>query len=195
MIVDRMQTRRAAFVDRLWAVASDARTDRKQKLRAACALASLDPHGGRWEQLAGDVAGSLVVESASRLERWLDALRPARKVLLEPLAVVFRDRARPDTERSIATGILEQYANDDPQFLVKLIKDANVRQFATLLPVLKPHRVDVIDLLSAELDDAAGSRDVGGSQGQPRESEGQLRGRPAPPGRACGGLAVAQALA
>jgi len=151
VIVDRLQTRRGAFINRLWAAASDAGTDRKQKLRAACALASLDPQSGRWEQLAGDVAGSLVVENASRLERWMDARRPVRKVLLDPLAVIFRDSGRTDTERFLATDILEQYAADDPQFLVKLIKDANIRQFATLSPVLKLHRIDVIELLREEL--------------------------------------------
>ena len=35
VIVDRLQTRRAAFTERLWAVARNAGTDRKQKLRAA----------------------------------------------------------------------------------------------------------------------------------------------------------------
>jgi eukaryotic-like serine/threonine-protein kinase len=152
VIVERLQTRKVAFVDRLWAAAIDPSADRNQKLRAACAVASIDPQGGRWEQLAGDVADSLVHENASRLERWLDALMPVRKVLLEPLAAIFRNPARPDTERFMATGALEQYAADDPQFLVTLIKDANLRQFATLFAVLKPHRLDVIDLLRAELD-------------------------------------------
>ncbi len=152
VIVERLGTRRAAFIDRLWALASDAGTDRKQQLRVACALASLDPQGARWEQLAGAVAGSVVLEHASRLERWLDALRPARKVLLGPLAAIFRDPARTDTERLIATDILEQYAADDPVFLATLIKDANLSQFATLLPVLKTHHNQVIDLLRSDIE-------------------------------------------
>ena len=93
-----------------------------------------------------------MLENASRLERWIDALRPVRKVLLEPLGVIFRDPGRTESERVIATDILEQYAAADPRFLVKLIEAASIRQFATLLPVLKPHRAEVVELLEEELD-------------------------------------------
>ena len=74
---ERVRSRRAGFVDRLWGVASDKSTDRKSKLRAACVLAKLDPGDARWTMLAADIAGSLVLdENAYHLERWLDALRP-----------------------------------------------------------------------------------------------------------------------
>src|SRR5262249_53432156 len=60
VIAQRLRTHRAAFVDRLWAVASGAGTDRRRKLRAAGALAALDPDAGRWEAIAPEVAGALV---------------------------------------------------------------------------------------------------------------------------------------
>ena len=66
--------------------------------------------------------------------------------------MIFRDPGRTDSERFMATDILEQYAADNPGFLVKLIEDSNMRQFATLLPVLKPHRIEVVELLQEELD-------------------------------------------
>ncbi|HEX3451535.1 MAG TPA: protein kinase [Isosphaeraceae bacterium] len=152
---ERLRSRRSDFLYRLWATASDATTDRKHKLRAACALAMLDSGDTRWKVLAGDIAGSLVLdENAFRLERWLDALRPVRKSLLEPVAAIFRDRARPGDERFKATVILEQFAADDPEFLVTLIRDADLRQYKILMPVLRPHRDSVLESLIAELDRA-----------------------------------------
>jgi len=153
VISTRLETRRAAFIDRLWAVASGIGTDRKRQLRAACALARLDPADGRWAELARDVAGSLVLdENAFHLEQWLDALRPVRKALLKPAAAIFRDRARSDDERFKATVVLEQFADDDADFLVKLIKDADLRQYTSLLPLLKRHGAKVVDLLAGELE-------------------------------------------
>ena len=154
VIAQRLRTRRAAFVDRLWTVASAADTDRPRKLRAACALAALDADNGRWEALAPEVSNSLVLdENMFRIERWLDALRPVRKALLEPLAAIFRDRKRAEDERFHAAVILQQYAADQPRFLVELIKDADLRQSAMLLPALKPHRSAVIGWLAEELDE------------------------------------------
>ena len=149
----RLQSRRADFLDRLWTVASDAMTDRGPKLRAACALATLDAGDARWKALAGDIAGSLVLdENAFRLERWLDALRPVRESLLEPLASIFRNRARSEAERIKATVILEELAAASPEFLVTLIKDADLRQYKILIRLVLPHGDTVLESLVAELD-------------------------------------------
>src|SRR5262249_22955043 len=91
-------------------------------------------------------------ENAFYLERWLAALRPVRESLLEPMASIFRDRARSEDERFKATIILEKFADSDPQFLVNLIKVADLRQYKILMPLLKPHRDTVVDLLTAELE-------------------------------------------
>jgi eukaryotic-like serine/threonine-protein kinase len=148
----RLRARAAPFVHRLWTVATDPGTESKRKLRAACALAILDPHDARWDGLARDVSNSLVLkEYAFHLKRWLDALRPIKRALLEPVAAIFRDRAKSDDERFQATVILEQFGADLPEFLVKLIMDADLRQYSILLPVLKPHRDRVVDLLVGEL--------------------------------------------
>ena len=150
---ERLHSRKADFLDRLWAVASDEGTDKNRKLRAACALAMIDADNDRWRALASEIAGSLVLdENAFHLERWLEVLRPVRKWLLEPVAAVFRDRTRPDEERFKATVILEKLPASDPQFLVTLIRDADLRQYKILMPLLKPHREQVVELLAAELD-------------------------------------------
>ncbi len=153
LIVERLRTRSTAFVNRVWNVTSDVGADRKRKLRAASALAWLDPGSGRWKELAQVVSGLLVLdENALRLERWLDALRPVSKRLIGPLAAIYRDRSRTEDERFSATIILEQYAADDPDVLVNLIKDADLRQYVVLLPVLKHQPIRVKDLLEEELE-------------------------------------------
>ena len=154
VIAERLRDRRAAFTGRLWALASHEETDRKARLRAASALAMLDPGSGRWKGLARDVSGLLVLgENALRLERWLDTLRPVRRSFQEPLAVIFRDRSRAEDERICATVILEQFAADNPRLLVDLIEDADLRQHAILLPVLKLHRTEVVNFLRSYVDE------------------------------------------
>jgi formylglycine-generating enzyme required for sulfatase activity len=154
VIAQRMRTRRAAFAGRLWDVASAGDIDRRRKFRAACALATLDPDTGRWRELAPEAANALMLdENAFRIERWLDALRPVRQALLDPLAAIFRDRGRAEDERFHAAVILQQYAADQPRFLVELIQDADVRQASMLLPALKAHRSTVVDWLSEALDE------------------------------------------
>jgi eukaryotic-like serine/threonine-protein kinase len=150
---ERLRSRRADFLDRLWAVASDETTDKKRKLRAGCALAALDSGNARWQALASDIAGSLVLdENRFHLERWLDALRPVSKSLLKPVASIFRDRARSEEERLESTLILQQFAATEPEFLVNVIKDADLRQYKILIPLVLPHRDTVLESLVAELD-------------------------------------------
>jgi formylglycine-generating enzyme required for sulfatase activity len=154
VISERLGTRKAAVLDRLWEVASDASVQRRQRFRAAGALAALDPENQRWRELSRDVAASLVLdENAFRLERWLDALRPVRNALPGPMAAIFKDRTRSAEERFKATVILEQLAKGDTPFLVKLIRDADLRQYSLLLPLLKPHGAEAVSLLEKELDE------------------------------------------
>ena len=145
-------------------------------------FAWLDAASGRWKEPAPIISGLLVLdENAFRLERWLDALRPVRKVLLGPLEALYRDRTRDDDERFRAAIILEQYAADDPHVLVELVKDADLRRFAVLLPVLQQRSAAITGLLEEELKKQPGRRDVGGGQGRTSESPGQLRGHADPP--------------
>jgi serine/threonine protein kinase len=153
VIAQRLETRSATFLDRLWRVAGDWATEPKRAFRAACALGTLDPESSRWKNLASDVSGALLLdENAFHLERWLDTLRSVRRHLLAPAAAIFRDRTLSADERFKATIILVQLAPEDPHFLVGLVKDADLRQFRVLLTLLKPQRSQVVELLARELD-------------------------------------------
>ncbi len=134
----------------LWKRLEDAQENADVRFRAACALALYDSSNGRWAQTAADVVAQLVAQDDVFLGSWLEALRPVRTWLLEPLARVFRARDRA-AERRLATNILAEYAADQPDLLADLLKDADDQQYAKLWPKLLPYREQAIARMSAEL--------------------------------------------
>jgi serine/threonine protein kinase/formylglycine-generating enzyme required for sulfatase activity len=128
------------FVEKLWAAAEQPATGREQQhLRAACALASYDPDSQRWANVGKQVANDLVSVPAVYLGAWMESLRPARLRLLSPLAAIFRDSKRRETERSLAAEILADYATDQAPLLADLLMDADDKQFAVLYPKVEHH--------------------------------------------------------
>jgi hypothetical protein len=82
----------------------------------------------------------------------MDALRPVQAKLRPQLSVVYRDKARRETERSLATDILAEYAADDPPFLADLLMDADDKHFAVLFPKLHSRQEEGQAPLLSELD-------------------------------------------
>ena len=150
VIRDALKPYRERLVDRLWNVLEQSEED-GQYLQAASALALYDPANSRWQTVGGKVAGAMVTVNAVHLGFWLDALRPARDNLAAPLATIFRGRERPQTERSLAFNILEDYASDQPSVLSNLLMDSEKDHFARLFEKLKAHQEAVVPLLEAEL--------------------------------------------
>jgi formylglycine-generating enzyme required for sulfatase activity len=140
--------------ERLWAVLL--REDRKngpRRLRAACALAASGSVGeanrGRWRKVAPFVADRLLdacEANPSHYAALRDLLGPVREWLIGPLTSVHRDRARPQSERSLATSLLADYAADQPEVLVALALDADENQFAVLFPKLTGYRRQAVAL-------------------------------------------------
>ena len=98
-----------ALTPRLWA-ALEQPGRATELLPASSALALFDPG----ESLLGrgdKVAGALVRVNPILLGGWIEALRTVGPRLTAPLAAIFRDR-RPESERSVATTILGDYAGD-----------------------------------------------------------------------------------
>ena len=93
----------------------------------------------------------MVTGNAAHLGFWLDALRPARDELTAPLATIYRDTEHPDTERSLAFNILEDYASDQPNVLANLLMDSEEDHFAVLFEKLKAHQQAVVPLLKEEM--------------------------------------------
>jgi serine/threonine protein kinase/formylglycine-generating enzyme required for sulfatase activity len=123
-----------------------------RRLRAACALAEYDPAGPRWALVREQVAGELVSVPAVHLGHWMEALRPIRGQLLAPLSAVYRDGKHREIERSLATGLLAEYASDQPQMLADLLLDADDKQFAVLFPRVREQGGPAWQVLATELD-------------------------------------------
>jgi formylglycine-generating enzyme required for sulfatase activity len=145
VIRDALQGRRDAPIERLWAVLDDSKDDPERSFRAACALATYDvtaddANKAHWQRASNFVAGHLLLavqRNPSHYAPLLEMLRPVRDRLVGPLAAVYRQRERPDSERSFATTILAEYAADNPPVLASLLLDADDKQFTVLYPTFK----------------------------------------------------------
>ncbi len=123
--------------DKLWQVVQAPEKGKEsQRLRAAAMLAAIDPESEKWASAQAGVGNDLVNVPALHLAIWMEALRPVRTQLNPQLAAIFRDPARLEVERSLATEILSDYAGDNPQILTSLLLDADDKQFAKILPPL-----------------------------------------------------------
>jgi eukaryotic-like serine/threonine-protein kinase len=149
---DALRPHREELLDKLWMVAEQpAKGQEPQRLRAASALASYDPDSPRWAKVQDPIANDLVAVQAVHLATWMDTLRPVRQKLLAPLAVVYRDSNRRETERSLATSLLADYAVDQPEMLTDLLLDADEKQFAEFYREIEVYGELGVSLLQREL--------------------------------------------
>jgi formylglycine-generating enzyme required for sulfatase activity len=135
--------------DKLWhVVEAPEKGKESQRLRAAAALARYDPVNEKWATVQEAVGNDLVAVPALHLSLWAEALRPVRTKLLPQLSTVYRDAGRRETERSLATDILADYAADNPQVLADLLLDADDQQFAAIYSKLKDRSEQGLQLLT-----------------------------------------------
>src|SRR5262249_14117211 len=69
-----------------------------------------------------------------------------------PLAEIFSDPARSDSERSFATSLLAEYAMGRGEMLANLLMDADEKQFNVLYQKFKDQGDRGLSLLTAEID-------------------------------------------
>jgi formylglycine-generating enzyme required for sulfatase activity len=151
VIRDALKPHCEHLVPRLWAVLDAAKPGDASLLPAASALADYDATNSRWEPAGGRVAQALVGANPVLLGPWLGALRPVRGKLKAPLVAIFRDGDRPETEHILATNILTDYAEDDPDLVADLLMDADPRAYAAFFPIVERHGATTLHVLAAEL--------------------------------------------
>jgi formylglycine-generating enzyme required for sulfatase activity/serine/threonine protein kinase len=180
VLIDALRRHNQRLLEKLWGVAEQPGKDKEQRrLAAACALASYDAENPRWGDIRKQLADDLVNVPAVYLGTWLASLRPVRDKLTPPLAVIFKDAKRRDSERSLATGILADFAGGSPDLLAGLLLDADDKQFGVLFTKLKEHGAAGSTFLVAELDKpapaAADQADQADTAGEILKKAGAIR--------------------
>ncbi len=141
---------------RLRRVLEEDKADPEKRFRAACALAHSDAAqaDGLWDAPAPfltDRTLAAVIKNPADYTPLIESLRPIRRRLLAPLASVFRDKGRSETERNLATNVLADYAAEDPGVLADLLMDADPKAYSTLFPVVERKAAKTLPLLQAEI--------------------------------------------
>ena len=158
-----------AIEQRLWPLLDDAKADKEPRFRAACALANTDSAQikNRWDIVVSFITDQFLtaaIKNPSDYATLIETLRPVRKALLTPLARVFRDAGRLESERSFATTILIDYASDDPRLLADLLMDAGPKAYASLFPLAQQQAAGVRPVLQAEIARSLASVNEEGSE-------------------------------
>jgi formylglycine-generating enzyme required for sulfatase activity len=174
VIRDVLKAYKGDVVPGLWSELENGAADPDQRLRAACALAAYAPDDiTRWAKVSGDVAKKLVTENVLLVGQWKKALQPVRGVLLEPLATIFRDGKRSETDRDMAASLLADYAGDKPELIAELVKDADSsRQFTGLFARLQAEKQRAVDLMKQELAEPL-PKDLAGTHEAPARRRAQ----------------------
>jgi len=124
-------------------------------------LAAYDAASPRWAKVQDQVVNDLVAVPPVYVATWMESLRGVSDKLVEPLAVVFRDGKRRETERYLATDILAEYAAAHPKLMVELLLDSDATQYKVLFPKLDVYGEAGLAPLAAEIDKRlpAGAKD------------------------------------
>jgi formylglycine-generating enzyme required for sulfatase activity/tRNA A-37 threonylcarbamoyl transferase component Bud32 len=136
----------------MWTLVAEPSMPPRERFCLLAILASMDPDSDRWPAQAANVVSALVRENVLFIGGWAEALRPVGGQLIPPLADVFRDANRPELERGLATGLLAEYAADQPEMLADLLTDADVKQFAVLYLRFKDQEDRGLRVLTGEVD-------------------------------------------
>jgi formylglycine-generating enzyme required for sulfatase activity/transcriptional regulator with XRE-family HTH domain len=134
------------FSPALWEAAI---ADGKSNLAVAVLLADIDQADARWSDIAPAVVGSLVSQNQLHLRTYVDALRPVRLQLLEPLFQMYAD----DTElraaaRETKALILLDLGPDQPELLARMAAEALPQSaeqiLAALAEAVTPEAINIL---------------------------------------------------
>ncbi len=157
VVCRRLTEYRGELVPGLWNHINNEEADPTSRFRAAQALAVLDPPAQSeeqesWERQSAFIADQLVDQATANPNRYSTLVadfRSTRGVLYPRLQRIYRDSN--SGRRSMATSMLADFFGDDPQVFCELLLDADIIQFDSLLPKLKPFRSQTVDAMQAAL--------------------------------------------
>lgn len=112
-IRDTLKAHKQELIGELWTAYENEKNKDDKRFRAACALATYDRSKDRWDKIGKTVSATLVGQSPTEIGYWIEALRPARQFLFNPLTEILGDERFSDSERSIATNLFADFAKGD----------------------------------------------------------------------------------
>ncbi len=125
------------------------REDKGRRLRAACALATLDPNSAAWRTHASEIVSWLVAMNRFTLAEWSSLLRPVQHWLRDDLASAFR-RAENPGEADAAAFVFADTV-DDPRPVIDLLHVAERDQSVVLQSKLAAFGRPALALLESDL--------------------------------------------
>jgi formylglycine-generating enzyme required for sulfatase activity len=87
----------------LWNIVHDERADRARRLRAAAALAFLEPGNPDWDKAGPASAEAMLGEPRSEIPHWVGLFRPVLHTLTHTLGEIFRDEHIDASSRAAAS--------------------------------------------------------------------------------------------
>ena len=167
LLRNALRTRQESLAPKLWAAVESGKAGDSRLLAPAIAPALYKPDDPRWAKHGDKIAQAFFTIDADFVETCLNAFRSVRWRLIAPLATIFRDKSRPETQHILATTILKDYAGDVPESLAGLLMEADPTAFAQFLPVAQRTSASIVPLLQAEIErgrknrkNAAGSEQI-----------------------------------
>jgi hypothetical protein len=133
---DALMPHSFALTPKLWTGLESAKLGDASLLPFVGALACYAPNDALWETVGAKVSQALVAVNPVFLGSWVDLLRPVRRSLTGPLATLFQEMSHPETEHTLATNILADYARDDPDRLAELLMVSDPKAFLSLFPIV-----------------------------------------------------------
>jgi formylglycine-generating enzyme required for sulfatase activity len=142
--------------ERLRQLLDDQKEVPERRFRAACALVnSKDVRVEKqWDVVAPFLTDrflAAVIKNPSDYSPLIETLRPIRHRLLTPLASIFRNARRSESERGFATTVLADYASDVPDLLADLLMDADPKSYTVLFSVVARQAAKTLPLFQAEI--------------------------------------------
>jgi formylglycine-generating enzyme required for sulfatase activity len=128
-----------AGIGPLWALASDPGAHPSEQLRAAAALAALDPAAAQWRAVAPSVVAALRAEDRAAIHRWAGLLDPARRAVVPALEAALLDPAAGSSVRAAAAVALTEIhgaLHPDAPALARLLPDAPEEVFPAMVRAL-----------------------------------------------------------
>lgn len=139
--------------DGCWGVLGDGQQPRSHRLRAATALAVWSPNDAQWKKHADAAVECLSSVPLYAISDWSRMLKPIKPALIPSLQQQFRSQ-QPEQQQSAAV-VLSEYALDDPELLLELIKVSAPDQLGVFASAAENCEQDLVKLFQKELSDAS----------------------------------------